>query len=150
MYRFFSVDSPNRWKRQICFRLETLPVLKNISNFNSYKLNIKHLMTGPEGNSLFCFSSHSVICYIAQRRHSKTQCENKISVLMTLKNALAVKRYHLATFNHALITCTSGRRATFAGNSVLLPSDVIDFAMLPAQRLLTGNTFIVGCHVTLK
>ena len=27
-----------------------------------------------------------------------------------------------------------GRRSTFEGNSALLPFDVIDFAMLPAQR----------------
>ena len=27
-----------------------------------------------------------------------------------------------------------GRRSTFVGYSALLPSDVIDFAMLPAQR----------------
>ena len=40
-----------------------------------------------------------------------------------------------------------GRQSTFAGNSALLPSDVID---LPAQRLLAGNSFIVGCHVTSK
>ena len=43
-----------------------------------------------------------------------------------------------------------GRRSTFAGNSALLPSDVIDFAQMPAQRLLTGNSFIVRCHVTSK
>ena len=47
-----------------------------------------------------------------------------------------------------------GRRSTFAGNSSgsseLLPSDVIDFALLPAQRLLAGNTFIVRGHVTSK
>ena len=47
-----------------------------------------------------------------------------------------------------------GRRSTFAGNSALLPSDVIDFALLPAQRLLAGksagNSFIVRCHVTSK
>ena len=30
--------------------------------------------------------------------------------------------------------CNGGRRSTFTGNSTLLPSDVIDFAMLPAQR----------------
>ena len=30
--------------------------------------------------------------------------------------------------------CNEGRRSTFVGNSALLPSDVIDFAMLPAQR----------------
>ena len=34
--------------------------------------------------------------------------------------------------------------------SALLPSDVIDFAMLPAQRFLAGNSFIVRCHVTSK
>ena len=30
--------------------------------------------------------------------------------------------------------CNGGRWSTFAGNSALLPSDVIDFAMSPAQR----------------
>ena len=43
-----------------------------------------------------------------------------------------------------------GRRSTFAGNSALLPSDVIDFAMLPAKRFLAGNSFILRCHVTSK
>ena len=43
-----------------------------------------------------------------------------------------------------------GRRSTFAGNSALLLSDVIDFAMLPAQRRLAGNSLIVRCHVTSK
>ena len=43
-----------------------------------------------------------------------------------------------------------GRRSTFAGNSALLPSDVIDFALLPAQRLLNSKSVIVRCHVTLK
>ena len=43
-----------------------------------------------------------------------------------------------------------GRRSTFAGNSALLPSDVIDFALLPAQRLLNGKSVFVRCHVTLK
>ena len=56
----------------------------------------------------------------SQRRHQKTQCEN------------------------------GGRRSTFVGNSELLPSDIIDFAMLPAQRFLAGNSFIVRCHVTSK
>ena len=31
--------------------------------------------------------------------------------------------------------CNGGRLSTFAGNSALLPSDVIDLAMLLAQRL---------------
>ena len=59
---------------------------------------------------------------------------------MTLKNVLTVKRYHHATFNHALFICS--RWSTFAGNSALLPSDIIDFAMLPAQQLLKGNSFV--------
>ena len=43
-------------------------------------------------------------------------------------------------------TCNSNGccRSTFAGNSALLRSDVIDFALLPAQRLLAGNNF--RCH----
>ena len=43
--------------------------------------------------------------------------------------------------------------ATEEGNNALLPSDIIRFAMLPAQRfseILAGNSFIVGCHVTSK
>ena len=41
----------------------------------------------------------------------------------------------------------SGRRSTFAGNSALLPSDVIDFLHCCPLR---GNSFIVRCHVTSK
>ena len=43
----------------------------------------------------------------------------------------------------ATATATAVRRSTFAGSSALLPSDVIDFAMSLAQRLLEGNSFIV-------
>ena len=32
------------------------------------------------------------------------------------------------------LRCSGGRRSIFAGNIAVLPSDVIDFAMLPAQR----------------
>ena len=32
----------------------------------------------------------------------------------------------------------------------LLPSDDIDFTLLPAQSLLAGNSFIVRCHVISK
>ena len=33
---------------------------------------------------------------------------------------------------------------------VTVPSYVVDFALLPAQRLLAGYSFIVRCHVTSK
>ena len=59
----------------------------------------------------------------------------------------AGQRYDHTTFNYVLFTCNGGLRSTFAGNIALFPSDVIDFAMLPAQRLLAGNSFIVRCHV---
>ena len=38
---------------------------------------------------------------------------------------------------------SGGRRSTFAGNSAL-------FALLPAKRLLAGNSFSVRYHVTSK
>ena len=42
----------------------------------------------------------------------------------------------------------SREQSTFAGNSALLLSLIIDFAMLPAQRFFLGKSFIVRCHVT--
>ena len=36
--------------------------------------------------------------------------------------------------NSLNLAVNSGRRSTLVGNSTLLPSDVIDFAVLPAQR----------------
>ena len=42
----------------------------------------------------------------------------------------------------------SREQSTFAGNSVLLLSDITDFAKLPVQRFFLGKIFIVRCHVT--
>ena len=42
----------------------------------------------------------------------------------------------------------SREQSTFAGNSALLLSDIIDFAKLPVQRFFWGKIFIVRCHVT--
>ena len=58
------------------------------------------------------------------------------------------ERFEICYIANEDITCNGGRRSTFAGNSALSPSDVIDFAMLPAQRFLSGNSFIVRCYVT--
>ena len=41
--------------------------------------------------------------------------------------------------------CDGSHWSTFAGNSVLFPSDFIDFA-----EILAGNSFIVRFHVTSK
>ena len=90
-------------------------------NENAKCSNIKHLMTGPEGNSSFCFPRISMF--------PRGVAEGNIKI-------------------RATTTAVVGQH--FAGNSALLPSDVIDFALLPAQRLLAGNSFIVRCHVTSK
>ena len=45
--------------------------------------------------------------------------------------------------------CNGGRRSMFAGNIALVPSDVIDFAMFPAQRFWR-ETVHCRCHVTSK
>ena len=45
---------------------------------------------------------------------------------------------------------TVGLRSTFAGNSALLPSDVINFCNVACAEILAGNSFIVRCHVTSK
>ena len=42
----------------------------------------------------------------------------------------------------------SREQSTFAGNSTLLLSDIIDFAKSPVQRFFWGKIFIVRCHVT--
>ena len=42
----------------------------------------------------------------------------------------------------------SREQSTFAGNSTLLLSNIIDFAKLPVQRFFWGKIFIVRCHVT--
>ena len=42
----------------------------------------------------------------------------------------------------------SREQSTFAGNSTLLLSNIIDFAKLPVQRFFWGKIFIAGCHVT--
>ena len=46
--------------------------------------------------------------------------------------------------------CNGSQWSTLAGNSALLPSDIIVLALLHAQRILAGNSIIVRCHVTLK
>ena len=39
--------------------------------------------------------------------------------------------------------CNGGRWSTFAGDSALLPPDVIDFAMLPTQRFWRGAVLLL-------
>ena len=87
-------------------------------------------MTGPEGNSAFCFL--------------------RISNELFPKEAQKEKRVTATKRKTCNGNSNGSLRSTFVGNSALLPSDVIDFALFPAQRLLAGNRFIVRCHMTSK
>ena len=53
---------------------------------------------------------------------------------------------------YKLVQVNLSQRSAHTGNSALLPPDVmiIDFAKLPAQSLLAGNSSIDRCHVTSK
>ena len=49
-------------------------------------------------------------------------------------------------------TCESNTQlaVNIFGNRARIPCDVIDFALLPALRILAGKRFIVRCYVTSK
>ena len=72
-------------------------------------------MTGPDGNKINCFPRDQSLSDLlySQRRHQKTQCVN------------------------------GGRRSTFAGNSALLPSDVIDLQCCPLKDFWRGTVSLL-------
>ena len=103
-----------------------------------------------QGNKINCFprdQSLSVLLYST----TKTLENKKQSVKESSLQISRCADSQTLSSNH-LQSCSVHvqQQSTFASNSALLPSDVMDFAMLPAKRLLTGNSFIVRCHVTLK
>ena len=75
-------------------------------------------MTGPEETVNFVFwetlrfEGNKINCFPRDQSLSDLLCSRKFMKLR----------------------CNGGHWSTFSGNSALLPSDVIDFAMLPAQR----------------
>ena len=93
--------------------------------------NNKRLTTGPEG--IVNFVSRESQCFPRLPRESQIR-------------ALSSRHFQ----SRSVHVQYGVRRSTCAGNSALLPTDVIDFAMLPTQRLLPGNSFIVRCHVASK
>lgn len=60
---------------------------------------------------------------------------------------LFTKKKKLTGRSYVLIACIDGQQSTFPGKSAILPSDVMDFAMLPTRRLLAGIIFSAICHV---
>ena len=65
---------------------------------------------------MLCYHQNAVLCVHAPRGHT-----------------LSFLAKNESKFIKPCCAGNGGRRSTFAGNSVLLPSDVIDFAMLPAH-----------------
>lgn len=57
------------------------------------------------------------------------------------------KKKKLTGRSYVLIACIDGQQSTIPGKSATLPSDVMDFAMLPTRRLLVGIIFSAICHV---
>ena len=114
------------------------------------KENIKHLVTGPEGNSEFCFPRISMFPETKSREtlrfeRNKIHCfprDQPLSDLLysktkqkqILKNALGFLRQNQATFN-----CMLWSRARAVNISWVtvncFPFDVIVFAMLPAHGI---------------
>ena len=74
-------------------------------------------MTGPEEN-IEILGENKIICFPRDQ---------------SLSNLLYSWKF--CSWKFIKPRCNGGRRSTFAGDSALLPSDVIDFAMLPAQRV---------------
>ena len=79
-------------------------------------------MTGPKGNSQFCFPRMPM--KTLRFKGSKIDCFPKDQSLSDL----------LYSWKFMKLCCNGGCRSTFADNKALLPSDIIDFAMLPTQR----------------
>ena len=89
-------------------------------------------MTGREGNSQVCFQnlnvSHSSASGNIEIRGEQIDCFPRDQ---SLSDLLYSWKFWSSKFIKP--RCNGARRSTFAGNSALLHSDVMDFAMLPAQ-----------------
>ena len=110
---------------------------------NCVTVNIKHLMTGPEGNRSFCFPRIS--CFPeAQPRETLRFKGNKMNCFPRDQSLSDL------FYSTNRKTCNGGRRSTFAGNTALLPSDVTDFALLCGKQGFGGKQFILRCHETSK
>ena len=80
----------------------------------------------------------------------RIQLQKKITTIVRIERGIGAAKFEVERI-HLFKWRFRGRRRRFclssliAGNSALLPSVVVDFAMI-----LAGNSFIVRCHVTSK
>ena len=146
-----------RSDKQCCLRtLRSVETLKKVKEHK--KCTLKGKMLDVTFNNDNFFKLFSLVCLLRNGRtgpksstffllgplHHPLGIERSISMLCYHQNAVLcvhAPRGHTLSFlakneSKFIKPCCAGnggRRSTFAGNSVLLPSDVIDFAMLPAH-----------------
>ena len=89
-------------------------------------------MTGPEGNSYKCnFVSRESQCFPEEQPRETLKFEgNKINCFP--RDQSLIELLHSTKRKTCNGNNNGGHPSTFAGNSVLLPSDIIDFALLLA------------------
>ena len=105
-------------------------------------VSIKHLMTGPEGNSEFCFPRISMFPETKSRETLRFE-GNKIHCSprdQSLSDCYIAKQNSKAKFENRAeipaITCNSSQQWTVDRVTVnCFPFDVIVFAMLPARGI---------------
>ena len=92
-------------------------------------------MTGPSGNSWFCFPRISMFPEVKPRfEGNKMSCFPRDQSLSDL----------LYSWKFVKPRCNGRRWSTFTGNSALLPSDVIDFAMLTTLKFWWETVSLLG------
>ena len=93
-------------------------------------VNIKHLIIGPEGNSylfIYFFEGNKINCFPRDQ---------------SFKSDLSYS-WIFWSWKFIKPRCNGSLLWAFAGSSVLLPSDVIDFAMLLAQRFWREKVWLL-------
>ena len=108
-------------------------------NIDRCMINIKHLMTGPEGNSEFCFPRISMFPEMKSRETlrfegNKIHCSPRDQSLSDLLYSKTKQKQNLKTalrFQRSRATAVNISRVTVN----CFPFDVIVFAMLPAHGI---------------
>ena len=108
-------------------------------NKTTFNENIKHLMTGPEGNSEFCFPRISMFPETKSRETlrfegNKIHCSPRDQSLSDLLYSKTKQTQNLKTalrFQRSRATAVNISRVTVN----CFPFDVIVFAMLPAHGI---------------
>ena len=113
-------------------------------------------MTGPEGNSEFCFPRISMFPETKSREtlrfeENKIHCSSRDQSLSDLLYSKAKQKQSLKTalrFQRSRATAVNISRVT-VGNSELFPVGRHSFCNVARAWHLAGSSFIVRCHVTM-